>query len=151
MYGCAVGPKKALHGFSYDAVFEMENVEIVDLRYGSGPSFPPRTRCVPVREDGAKCIQRMAATLLPEVAETLWVKWKLKSSGEVFEDTISLTKWHPYISDGMNIFFVIREKQLSLYLDTRQPRPAGWPRYPNVRQDYFKVYQLYPTSNLDKQ
>jgi hypothetical protein len=51
-YGYAVEPKKALHNFYFNTVFHMNDIEVVDFRYGSGPKFPIRTRCVPIPEDG---------------------------------------------------------------------------------------------------
>jgi hypothetical protein len=146
---CAVTTVPEWHSFEFDAVFEMNDIEIVDFRYGNGPAFPIRTRCMPVSEREDKCLQGTSANLLTEIGETLWVKWKIKSSGLVFEDTIEIKKLLPKSINGMTIFFIIRDKQLSLYLNTFQPRPPVWPVYPGVRKS-GKIYQLYPTSNLDK-
>jgi hypothetical protein len=150
MYGCAVGPKKALHSFSFDARFHMNDIEVVDFRYGSGPKFPIRTRCMPIPEDGGKCLQRVSANLLEELAETLWVKWKIVSTGEIVEDTIVLAKWLPLKMDGATLFFIIRGRQLTLYVDTEEPRPKGFPNYEGVRNQYTKVYKIYPESDLGK-
>jgi hypothetical protein len=149
-YGCAVGPKKALHSFSFDAVFHMNDIEVVDFRYGSGPAFPIRTRCMPDTMRGGKCLQGTTASLLTEVADTLWVKWKIISTGEIVEDTIVLAKWLPVKMDGATIFFIIRGRQLTLYVDTEEPRPKGFPVYEGVRNQYTKVYKIYPESDLGK-
>jgi hypothetical protein len=149
MQGCAVTTVPEWHSFEFDAVFEMNDIEIIDFRYGNGPAFPARTRCRPVSERDNKCLQGTSANLLTEIGETLWVKWKVKSSGLVYEDTIEIKKLLPKSIKGMTIFFVIRDKQLSLYLNTMQPRPLDWPVYQAVRKA-GKIYQIYPTSNLDK-
>jgi hypothetical protein len=148
--GCAIGPKKALHGLEFDAVFNMTDIEIIDYKYGDGPAFPIRTRCRPKVTPTDKCAQSESANLLTEIGETLYVKWKIKSTGEILDDTIIMKKVLPDDINGMKLFFYIKQRQLYLFLDTRLPKPKGWPEYEVMGYQYYKNYQLYPTSNLTK-
>lgn len=59
--------------------------------------------------------------------DTLYVKWRIKASGAVHEDTVDLRKRMPSDITDHRIHFVVKGPQLYVYLISPQPNPKGWP------------------------
>jgi hypothetical protein len=50
------------------------------------------------------------------VGKDLYVKWRIKATGEVLEDTVDLQTAWPHSLKDMEIYFIIEGKQLYVYL-----------------------------------
>ncbi len=83
------------------------------------------------------------------LGESLYVKWRIKSTGEVFEDTVDLKSRLPRDVTSYRIYFVIDVRQLRVYLVSPILRPPDFPITGPTKYQYYKVYSIYPNSTLE--
>jgi hypothetical protein len=76
--------------------------------------------------------------------EFLYVKWRLKATGEVFEDRVDLTKRLPPDIARHKIYFSIRERVLYVFLVSPNLRPKGSVEGPLRIYSHREVEQIYP-------
>lgn len=84
------------------------------------------------------------------LGDTLYVKWRLKATGEVLEDTVDLKSRLPRDISGHEIYFVIKEQLLWVYLVSPHRRPEDFPMVGPRKFRFYKVFSIYPTSTGDK-
>jgi len=82
--------------------------------------------------------------------DSLYVKWRIKSTGEVFEDTVSLRERLPADITRNRIHFVIKGPQLYVYLIKPQKLPAGSPKGPLRMYSDLEVITIYPDQSEKK-
>jgi len=112
---CAINNKKTvLHSFEFDARWDSPDIEILDYRYGEArhPGVRPadhqiRNGEVPQASGAGGYLQR---------GDDLYVKWSIKSTGEVHEDTVDLKSKLPDDITGHRIRFIVQGSQLYVYL-----------------------------------
>ncbi len=122
---CASGPKLTDHAFEFRAVSDSPEVEVLNYRYGD--SNLPGTRMPPAllregRVSGGTGINGP----MPR-SDFLYVKWRIKATSEVFEDTVDLKKRLPEDIARHRIYFIIRGSQLYVYLispENLNPNPC---------------------------
>lgn len=127
---CAVGPRLVDHSFGFDAVAESPDIDVLDYRYGQstapGARMPEWAKTSIGKSGGTNTNGPML------VGDTLYVKWRLKSTGEVLEDTVSLAGRLPSDITNHRVYFVVEGRQLNVYLvspDRRSPdMPAVGPK-----------------------
>ncbi|MFA7351298.1 MAG: hypothetical protein WC009_11090, partial [Methylotenera sp.] len=75
----------------------------------------------------------------------LYVKWRIKSTGETREVTLDMQKKLPAnFGDDFELFFSFKGPQLYVYLVTPERRATGEaPNGPDAT-DYRKILTLYP-------
>jgi len=74
----------------------------------------------------------------------LYVKWREKSTGSIYEDTVDLRQRLPADIKDHRIHFMIRGPQLYVFLISPQRRPTGTkPTGPEVYSRYSTVL-IYP-------
>lgn len=111
---CASGPTLVDHAFGFDAVADSPGVQVLDYRYG--PSRAPGARMPDwVKKDvgvagGTHTRGPMA------VGESLYVRWRLRDTGEELQDTVDLRGRLPADMAGHEIYFIVRARQLLVYL-----------------------------------
>jgi hypothetical protein len=76
----------------------------------------------------------------------LYVKWRIRSTGQVYEDRVDLTHRLPADIADHRITFFMKGPQLYVYLISPKTdrRPASWPKGPIEMYDHLKEYQIYP-------
>lgn len=74
---------------------------------------------------------------------SLYVKWKDDLTGNVYEDTVDLTKTLPNNLSGTNLYFIIRGPQLYVYLKLNELYREGTPKVGTRFPDKANI-QLYP-------
>ncbi len=84
------------------------------------------------------------------LGDTLFVKWRIKATGEVLEDTVNLKSRLPRDITDHKIYFVIQGRQLFVYLVSSVLRPKDFPITGPKKFQFYKVYAIYPISTLDK-
>lgn len=134
---CAMEPTLTDHAFSFDVVRESPNIEIVDYRYGN-------SRQPGARPEGSRVAQGTGINGPMMRGDFLYVKWRVKSTGEVYEDTIDLRSRLPADITKHRIHFVIKGSQLYVYLISPEPNPPGWPTYDPPGYTHKKTYVIYP-------
>jgi hypothetical protein len=104
------------HAFSFEAN-EEPGIEILDYRYGE--SHQPGAR-----PDPSVGWVRQGANIIGEMRrpDALYVRWRDKTSGKVYEDTVDLARLLPRDITDHRIHFTVRGTLLFVYLITPQRR-----------------------------
>ncbi len=76
------------------------------------------------------------------VGESLYVKWRNKNTGQIYEDTVDLKKLLPRNIENHRIYFIVKDKQLFVYLITPNKR------LPTEELNGPKVYNSLKTITL---
>lgn len=142
MVACASRPELVDHAFGFDLTMDhQENVEVLDYRYGNSklPVFAPPDLVAKGHDFGS------ANVIGPMVrGDFLYVKWRLKDTGQIYEETVGLKKRLPKDITDCRITFLIRGSQLFVYLVTPKPLPdRESPNGPHMYRGR-KVITLYP-------
>ena len=141
---CASGPKVVDHAFSFDVHSDSPEVDLLDYRYGD--SALPGTSNQPNLRDKGQAPLRISVNGPMRQGESLYVKWRVKATGEVYEDTVDLRHRLPADITDHRIYFLIKGQQLYVYLipPKSKRRPTGAePNGPRKYQD-LDVRTIYP-------
>ena len=107
---CATGPEVVDHAFGFDMRRDnQENVEILNYRYGDS-KLPVRANEERVKAGDTFGFQGVHGPMLR--GSSLYVKWRIKTKGEVYEDTVDLRKRLPADITDCRIHFIIHGSQL---------------------------------------
>ncbi len=111
---CASGPRVVDHAFSFDARWDSPGIEVLNYRYGS--SNMPGTHIAPELLRTGQPSGGMGINGPMPIGDTLYVKWRIKATGEVFEDTVDLKSRLPEDITRHHIYFIVGGPQLYIYL-----------------------------------
>ena len=139
---CAVLYNTPFHSFSFDAISESEGIEVLDYRYGETAISAARMN---------PSMPRASANISGEMlrGDTLYVKWRVKSTKKVYEETVPLKQLLPRDITHQRIHFVVQEDRLFVYLVSPDRRPADMPPNGPALYHYRKVKTLY--SNVGRE
>ncbi len=127
--------------FSFDTQ-ESPDIEILDYFYGT-PNCPSITNPKEFREQG-KCLQRDSSYGPLRRYENLYVKWRIKHSGQVYEDAVDLRHRLPTDMTNHELHFTVKQTKLYVYLITPERRPVDMlPNGPKETQ-HLKTLTIYP-------
>ncbi len=143
MSGCALGPRMVDHAFEFDARNDSPGVEILAFRYGAGDYLATHGEVtaqygLPPQYTGINGPMRLG--------DTLYVKWRLKATGQQFEETVDLKAVLPREMERQRIHFVAQDRTLFVYLIDPVPRPADWRAIGPRKYQYEKVTQIHPAT-----
>lgn len=137
--GCS--GKSVEHGFRFDAA---SNPNIQILAYYYGDSMHPGARSESERY-GGQTAQSAGVYGSMRRGDELYVKWKIKSTGEIHEDTVDLKRllkgWN---IRGHRIYFIVAGSQLHVYLIS----PERWKI--NPCPSFETARELYHSGDPDK-
>ena len=143
LVGCSIaGPRIALHSFEFHANWDSPNIEVLDYRYGTSTqqgTFPPDWTL-----RLGNVAQSVSTTGDMIIGDFLYVKWKVKETGEIFKDTVDLRNRLPRNIYDNTVYFVIRGPQLYVYLITPERSPPGAPSHDLRMYKSRVVRTLYP-------
>ena len=130
------------HAFGFDMWYDGQDAEVLDYRYGES-KLPVRAPEAAVRE--GKPLMSTYVSGPMRRGESLYVKWRNKNTGEIYEDTVDLRERLPEEIAGHKIHFMIKGAQLYVYLISLRERrvpeaPAEGPRMYRS----FKTLIIYP-------
>lgn len=111
---CATGPRLTDHAFSFDARRDSPNAEVLNYRYGDSNLPGTRIPLALLREGGASGGTGINGPM-PR-GDSLYVKWRIKATGVVYEDTVDLKSRLPEDITRHHIYFIIKGPQLYVYL-----------------------------------
>ena len=129
------------HAFGFDMRYDDQDAEVLDYRYGDS-NLPVRAPESAVREGKTFAFAGVHGPLLR--GDFLYVKWRTRGSGEVYEDTVDLRRRLPADVTGYRIHVIIRGPQLYVYLVSPQRRPADMPPKGPEIYNYRIVTTIYP-------
>jgi hypothetical protein len=132
------------HSFEFDMHNDSPDTEVLDFQYGSSDQTGT---CAykPGVARGEYYLQHGIGGLMPR-GEFLYVKWRSKSTGQIYEDRVDLKDRLPADLTHYTVTFFMKGPQLYVYLISPRTdrRPESWPKGPIEMYDYLKEYQLYP-------
>ena len=142
---CAAGPQLVRHTFAFDVLADSPDAEVLDYRYGES-RFPAASNPAELREQG-KALQGISIYGAMRKADSLYVKWRVKSTDQVHEDTVDLGRRLPGDFTDHRVYFIVNGPQLYVYLITPERRPPDMP--PNGPRTYhhLKTITLYPENS----
>jgi hypothetical protein len=130
------------HAFSFDTLADSPGIEILDYRYGES-RLPSAQNPENLRLAGKS---RQSVNINGEMKRPsfLYVKWRIRQSGEVFEDTVDLARRLPADIAERRVHFIVRGPQLYVYL-IGPNRTQGAPSSSGPRvYSYLKTVTIYP-------
>lgn len=139
---CASGPEVVDHAFSFDTRVDNQNdVEVLDYRYGDS-KLPVRAAEENVKAGKQFMVAGVHGPMLR--GSFLYVKWRIKTTGQVYEDTVDLRNRLPADITDCRIHFLVRGPQLYVYLITPKKRAKDEPPNGPEMYDYKKTLTIYP-------
>lgn len=112
------GGRMVDHTFEFDALRDSRDVEILQYRYGDDGGF--NTRSTPAEIQSGKAIMSANTTGDMLLGKDLYVKWRIKSTGQVYEDTVDLTSRLPYTMKRKRLRFIVEGEKLYVYVVERE-------------------------------
>jgi len=111
---CAIQPQVVRHSFEFDALSDSPDVEVLNYRYGNSklPGVAPADWALARGQIG----QGTGVSGPMLVGDYLYVKWRIKATGVVYEQTIDLRHRLPRNIENHKIYFVIKGDRLVIYL-----------------------------------
>lgn len=119
----------AVHTFSFDARRDSPDVSILDFHY-AGNDHPSLRGCPRLPDE---CKPPFGATVAHgrmEVGEHLYVKWKVKATGDIYEDMVDLRDRLPRDMENKRVYFLVHRGRLYVFLiDAPGPIPRRCPPF----------------------
>jgi len=145
MVACATSPKLVIHGFSFDGWPDKWATTIDLLEYSYGDQYHMvRDKVRPEKE---RLGYSAGVSGLMPVGEFLYVKWRIKETGEVLEDRVDLRKRLAPNMFEHKVTFVIDGKQLYVYLVTPKAKKQTEPSILKTTWSrYLVTYEIYPNN-----
>jgi hypothetical protein len=132
-----------MHSFGFNAVIDSPDIEILNFRYGDSRQPGARPPEGAIQEN--RVSQGASTTGEMLVGNELYVKWKIKDTGAVYEDTVNLVNRLPANMKDHRIYFIVRREQLYVYLITPERRTPDMPENgPRHTRQYLKTITIYP-------
>ena len=141
---CASTPRLVWHAFNFDGWNDGWQAAAELLEYSYGDQYRMTQRKA---KEGDFLGYRSAVNGPIPVGEFLYVKWRLKATGEVLEDRVDLRHRLPRNMTDHALTFVIDGRQLYVYVVTPQLITSQY-KAPLLRtwlSRYNVAYEIYPT------
>jgi hypothetical protein len=122
---CASRPRLADHTFEFDTRTDSPDTEILDWRYGDSKVHGTRPETYVLRS--GRIPQQIGTSGEMKVGNDLYVKWRSRSTNEIFENTVDLRDKLPGNIENHTIRFIANQSQLYVYLITptrKAPNPC---------------------------
>ncbi|MDH4482721.1 MAG: hypothetical protein QE279_08430 [Rhodoferax sp.] len=113
------GQQVVFHSFEFDAQRDSKDIEVLDYMYKTANENIVGNPWTDLR-DGTTRQSRGDTGVMP-VGETLYVKWKIKSTGEVIEKSIDLKPILPASMKDKKLFFILEKQNIFIYTSSHQP------------------------------
>ena len=171
--GCAMsGQKWANQSFGFDTASESKDVNILDWQYGEhgyvGNEHQTLPRAPKDQVDKGLPIGGGGLSGGMPVGDFLYVKWRIKATGEIREDKVDLRSRLPNDMNNHGIHFIVKGAQLYIFLVPPTPPhtppfndsfeggaswPAGKYGYATIKndltaQEYINKLQIYPKAPI---
>lgn len=139
---CAVGPKLVYHSFAFDAIADSPDIQVLDYVYGGSRAPGARMPEWIKRDVGFSAGTNINGPM--PVGDRLYVRWRLRATDEVLEDTVDLQSRLPRDMAQHTVYFVVDRRQLRVYLVSPTTRPPGSTPTGPAKFWRFKVDSIYP-------
>lgn len=146
---CAASPLQPWHSFSINGWFDgwAAKINLLEYKYGNQHKMTHRV----VTAGAATLGYSVGVSGRMPVGDFIYVKWQIKETGEIIEDTVDLRTRLPKNMEGYRLTFTIEGRQLSLFLVTPIPKRSGDPPLlPTTESRYHLTYEIYPMNSYNK-
>lgn len=138
-------PRLVNHAFSFNGKLYgdkwADTVDLLEYSYGDQYRMVRRKAATPQDSLGP---QSSVNGAMP-VGEFLYVKWRIKATGEVLDDRVDLRPLLPKNMTDHRLTFVIDGQQLYVYLVTPTPKHEDDPPILKTTESWFYItYEIYP-------
>ncbi len=148
---CATGPVLTDHAFSFDAVRESPDAEILNYRYGDSRMLATHAQEGDLQRGTVRQGTNINGPMLR--GDFLYVKWRIKRTGKEYEDTVDLRSRLPMDIADHRIHFVIKGPQLYVYLispDQGLGRcPADTGKTARATEPGDRIFRMYCDLKID--
>ncbi len=147
--GCATSQRSAYHSFSFNGWNDKWATTVDLLEYDYGGKYNMVRRKVEIG-DITLGYQNGVHGAIP-IGDYLYVKWRIKSTGEVVDTKVDLRGLLPDNMFEQGVTFVIDGRQLYVYLVT--PKFRENTVVPNLKTWHsatYVSYEIYPTNTFKK-
>lgn len=137
------GPKLVVHAFNFDGWNDGWQPTAELLEYAYGDQYAQVRRKA---KDGYSAGVSSGVNGAMPVGEFLYVKWRLKASGEILEQRVDLRDRLPSDMTDHELTFVIDGRQLLVFVVTpERKRSYGEPPVLKTwRSKFAKAYEIFP-------
>lgn len=142
--GCAMSSAVVDHSFEFDARADSPDVEILDYRYGE--SLNPGASNPDVFKRKGEAPQGIRISGPMKVGDRLYVKWRIRETGAIYEHTADLKKRLSIDVTNQRIYFLIKGSQLHVFAiprDDKRRQPHA-PAIGPAKYRYLDVVSIYP-------
>lgn len=152
LVACAVGPRQVWQQFTFSGDFDGwdRTIDLLAYEYGTNDRMTknsvdkPRG---PVWKDGSSIAPTTNINGPMPVGEFLYVRWRVKATGQVYEERVDLRERLPADMKDHGLTFVIDGPQLYVYVIT--PRPKPYYKAPPLNRSWHSkhnvTYEIFPT------
>ena len=141
---CATGPKLVSHSFNYNGFYDKWADKVDLLAYSYGDQYQKvRDKAAQGETLGA---QGIVNGPIP-VGEFLYVKWRIKATGEAIEQRVDLRDRLPHDMTDHELTFLMDGRQLYVYVVTPR-RKKSYDEPPILKtwlSQYAYAYEIFPT------
>ena len=139
--GCANAQDLVSHGFAFDFIDDSPDAELIDYRYGTSYYGKSERASLGSVSQGGGIFGEIRR------GDDLYVKWLLKATSEVFEQTVDLKSRLPADIKGGRIYFMVRGAQLYVFLITSQKRAKDEPPNGPSKWAFRRILTIYPDTS----
>lgn len=143
--GCATAAQLVDHAFAFDMRVDDQDAVVLDYRYGE--SKTPTASNPEHRRIEGKSLQFTHVRGEMPVGTFIYVKWRSKSTGEIFERTVDLTKRMPSDIKNQTVYFMVRGAHLYVFLIDPEKRSDATTFIAPRKYQGFKTLILYPDNS----
>jgi len=149
--GC-VSQTMVNHSFEFNAKWESPEIEILNYCYGLSDS---RRNCQGTLDSHGVGVndETLKSGVIPQQTsitgnlfrgDFLYVKWRIKDTGEILEDTVDLRDCLPRDIKDHRIHFMVKRNQLYVYLVSPKPNKNRFAKPPLKMYSDLQVDEIYP-------
>jgi len=140
------GPRTAFHSFGFGSFGDDEGIEVLNYQYGDSKLTGTRPLDYPLQQGHIEQGSGVGGEM--PVADYLYVKWRVLSTGKEYEDRVDLKSRLPWSMKDKIVHFNIKGAQLYVYLiegnDAAHLHAHGGPDCPLPIYKHYKCTELYP-------
>jgi len=145
---CASGPQQIWHKFEINGWNDgwAKQVDLLEYSYGDQYHMVRRK----AKENDSLGYSSGVNGPMP-VGEFLYVKWRIKETGEIVEDRVDLRDKLARNMFDHGVTFVIEGRQLYVYLVTPTPKNEyAEPLLKTTKSRYRVTYEIYPNNTYKR-
>lgn len=150
LVACATSPARPWHQFYFDGWSDKWATAVDLLEYSYGDQYAMVHRKIRPEQSTLGYGTNVNGPM--PIGEFLYVKWRIKSTGEIVDQSVDLRKLLPRNMFEHGLTFVIDDRELYVYLVTPTPKKQTDPPLLKTTESRYRVtYEIYPNNTYKHQ